>query len=221
MGMRGKTPGHRIGDLELGITNAQVAAHPALLRPGVQAVNGNVRAKPFLGDVGRLVDGGRDRSEAATPMQGHVPRLAILVTRRDAVSDYAQWKPAHASGNRIFPKAQDVLLDDRGKALAPCIVQDVVKQNLVAKLDAQSKPLVIELELKGRQSRSIDQGDELQLRAPGIVQRSRVVEPQAKHPIPSNSTSGKNVQGIAFFASETLHRIPEQCSHAHGKTPAE
>ncbi len=116
-------------------------------------------------------------------------------------------------------EAEDVLLDDRGKTPAPISIQDVVKQNLVAKLDAKSKCPVIELEPKSGQSRRIDESNELQLCAPGIVRSGRIVEPQAKNPIAGDSPSGKDFQGIAFFAGEALHRIPEQCSDAHGETP--
>jgi hypothetical protein len=58
MRMRCKASGHRIGDLELDGTDAQVTPYPTLLFPRVQAVNGDIRAKTMLGDLGRLRDGG-------------------------------------------------------------------------------------------------------------------------------------------------------------------
>ena len=45
--------------LNVDVTDAQVAAYPTLLLPRVQIVDGNIRAKALLGDLGRFGDGGR------------------------------------------------------------------------------------------------------------------------------------------------------------------
>jgi hypothetical protein len=105
------------------------------------------------------------------------------------------------------------------KAPAAGGIQDLVEQELIRKLDAQSKCLVTELELKGGQSGCVDEGDELQLRAPGIVCSRRVVEPQAKNAIPGDSPSRKDFEGLACLRAEALNGIPEQGSDAHGESP--
>ena len=182
---------------------------------GFHTFDRDIRAKTFLGERRRFVDGGGYRSKAASPVQCRVPRLAVLVARRDPVPDHSQWKRVHARGNRIFREAENVLLDHRGETPAPGCIQDVVKQNFVSKLDAQSKCLVIELEPESGQSRRVDEGNELLFCTPGIVRSGRVVASEAENPITGDSPTGKDFQGITFFAAEALHRIPEQCCDAH------
>jgi hypothetical protein len=81
--------------------------------------------------------------------------------------------------------------------------------------NAQPTCLVLEPELKTSQPRRIDQGDELELCAPGIVGSRHAVEPQAKDPIPGDSPSGQNFHGFTLFAGEALDWVPEQGSDAH------
>ena len=149
----------------------------------------------MLGDFRGFSDGGGHRPKTPASVQSRVPRLPILVTRRDAVSNHSQRKPVHTRRNRILLEAKDVLLNSRRKTTAPSGIQHFVKQDLIRQQDAQSKRRVIKLELETGQSGRVDQGDRLQLCAPGAVGNGRVVEPQGKNAIPGDPPSRKDFQG--------------------------
>ena len=55
-----------------------------------------------------ITDRRRYRRKTRTPVQGHIPFLVVLITRRNSITNNPQWKSIRLRGQRICFEAEDI-----------------------------------------------------------------------------------------------------------------